>query len=81
MSISRNIMPVFHADNLSKWVMFHFILLNSFISLISAMKNNNILHTIKGGTLGFQDLHLPLLKFVQWFNPLMPGGNKKVTHA
>ena len=31
------------------------------------MKNINILHKIKGRFPDFQDLYLPLLKFVPWF--------------
>ena len=34
------------------------------------MKIINILHKMKDKTCDFQDLHLPLLKFVQWFKEL-----------
>ena len=50
--------------------MFHFLFLNLFIYLISAMKNINITHDITGRIDGFHDSHLPLLKFAQWFMTL-----------
>ena len=34
------------------------------------MKNINILHNITGRIGDFHDLHLPLLKFAQWFMAL-----------